>query len=296
VALYTADGSGYPQSLLSLSSLQSCASPSQSFVPVTMPSTSLSLGTTYCLCACVEAVGGGGLGYYGEVGGGPGLGSAILSGNSLANTPTSPSISGGNTLSIYADYCMAMTPTPTVTPTVTYTPTITDTPCGSPANFGYTTFNHQYNDDPPHYTLVWFSDYTAPASGTLRAIHVAVDSDHIDPATVQVALYSVNGSGYPQNLLSICPPQRLGTSSFGIDPATWPVFSNMQAVPLVSGTTYAVCVWEINNTGSTAMYFQYGNDGTNFGIATLSGGSLANTPTSPSFSGGTIEAVLDYCP
>ena len=213
----------------------------------------------------------------------------------LTFTPTqtySPTITPTSTASPTVTHTTTNSPTPTVTnsPTITLTPTITWTPtvtstftaCGAPLNVGTTGSNGALGDN----SSVFFSDYTAPA-GTLSSVWVELRSLAAG-TTVQVAVYTTDGSGLPQNLVAASALQSISTPAS----LTWVAF-NVPVTYLTAGN-YSLLMWRASGSINSGDM----SGSTNFGLAGISGGDLANPPSTPNLTSNpfSLSIYMQMCP
>ncbi len=279
-AIYTTNASGYPLALVAASAKQVfSASGGSGFRTFAMPAVAFPAGT---YAVGFWTVGGN---TNGELQNGNGFYLANVAGGDLTNVPTGGLESSASSLMIlYVTYCpigegpqtSTPTPTPTITntPTVTNTPTFTLTPCAAPVSFGPTTTDNTY--PPANSDSVYFADYTATSSGTLRTIYYYMASGPTLPCDVQVALYTVDGSGYPLNLVSVSAIQTVqtATTTGGFIPFVMPT------APVVSGTQYAFCMWLRDGVGLSIGTV---SGGSGLGVAMFQGSGLDTPPTQGEF-------------
>lgn len=192
-------------------------------------------------------------------------------------TPThTPTFTPSFTPTPTVTFTFTQTPTPTITHTPThtgtntrtFTPTATRTPCSSSVTFGITSPGAPSPDNFPNYTTVFYSNFTANSTGILSKVGIWLATF---PANYQMAVYTVDGSGYAVTPVSVSDIQLQDTGG----PYQW-VYFNMPPAAITNGTTYAFLIWFQSGNPPTVPRLN-GAPGT-YKAASLSGSDLSSAP------------------
>ena len=318
VAVYTADGHGYPQNLVGLSAVQLVNTGGvTTWVTFAIPgSPALTAGVNYCLClAEPQIVSGSGANVGAATSTDSNEGQATF-GGSLAVPPSAPRFGYGGYWDLKADYCASNPPTPTFTntptvtptstntpvpftptdsPTVTdtFTPTVTPTSTVTPVVCTPTVFGDSVQDtsfsSAGDFVTVFFSNYSCPVNATLRDVEIYMET--ANPVTIQTAVYTESG-GYPTSLVGVSAQTYVSTSGA----VAWVTVGIPGNQALTAGTSYSLCVCFTGGGGGLSPSFGTGHGGTNFGSGVMTGGSLANPFTSLALVANYLDIRAGYCP
>ena len=293
-AVYTINGSGYPQGLMAASAQQSVDTGGASaWVTVGLPgNVAITAGSVYCLCVCQTAAAGSycDLAYGSATGNN--FGTANLSGGSLSNPPAGAALAGGAEFDFKVDYCAPNIPTVTNTPTVTSTPTLP--PNCTPTSFGAATTDSLVLNMSS--SMVYFSDFTPSYSGDLQDVRAYLTT-HGGSVSMEAAVYAADGNGFPLNLVGVSALQLVATGSGG----AWVTFGIPGDTALTGGTNYSLCTyWGPAVSGGSVTMGATAPIATpaiyDEGMAFLNGTDLSNPPSSPTlYPGGYWDLKADYC-